>query len=151
MDYLIRAVGSFGLSKIRSASCSRRQQLSACDPDEGSLEDRARRLIGGSKTRGRCRRRFTRQRYVNIVDAEHGRRPLRMPLDRNGGNKFITILDVGPGVETYIVTTAHVAIRERDNSVSFAFWRSEPNRVLCVLKHRPSPQVLSIDSALWRF
>ena len=34
--------------------------LSVRDPDEGRLEGRARRLIGGSKTRGRCRRGFTR-------------------------------------------------------------------------------------------
>ena len=67
-----------------------------------------------------------------------------MPLDRNGGSKFVTILNVGPGVGTYIVTPAHIAIHERDNAVSFAFWRSEPNRILRVLKHRSSPQ-----SYLW--
>ena len=136
---LIRSLRTPGLSKIRSASCSRNEHLSVCDPDEGSLEDRTRRLVGGSKTRGHGRRRFTRQRYVNIVDTEYGRRPLRMPLDRNGGSKFVTILNAGPSVGTYIVTPAHVAIHERDTAVSFACWRSEPNRILRVLKHQPSP------------
>jgi hypothetical protein len=127
---------------LRQRSCDARGvDRAVCDPDECGLEDRARRLIGGSKTRGRCRRRLTRQRYVDIVDAEHGRRPLRMPLNRNGSSKFVTILSVGPGVETYVVTPAHVAIHERDNTVSFAGWRSEPNRILRVLKHRSPPQV----------
>ncbi len=62
-----------------------------------------------------------------------------MPLNGNGGSKFVTVLNVGPGVGTYIVTPAHVAIHERDNAVSFALWRSEPNRILRVLKQRPSP------------
>jgi hypothetical protein len=115
------------------------QQLSVRDPDESGLEGHVRCLNGGSKTRGRRRRRFTRQRYVNIFDAKHGRRPLRMPLNCNGGSKFITVLNVGPGVGTYIVTPAHVAIHERDNAISFACWRSEPNRILRVLKQRPSP------------
>jgi hypothetical protein len=123
---------------------SRHEPQSVYDPDEGSLEDRARRLVGGSKTRGHGRRRFTRQRYVNIVDTEYGRRPLRMPLDRNGGSKFITILNVGPGVGTYIVTPAHAAIHERNNTVSFACWRSEPNRILRILKHRSSPRVRAL-------
>ena len=34
--------------------------LSVRDPEEGSFEGHARRLSGGSKTRGRCRRRCTR-------------------------------------------------------------------------------------------
>ena len=67
--------------------------------------------MGGSKTRGRCRRRFTGHRYINIVDAEHRRLPLRMPLDRDGGSKFITVLNIGPGVGTYIVTPAQVSIQ----------------------------------------
>ncbi len=53
--------------------------------------------------------------------------------------KSITILNVGPGVGAYGVTPAHVAIHERDNAVCFAFWRSEPNRILRVLKHQLSP------------
>jgi hypothetical protein len=123
---------------------SRHEPQSVCDPDESSLEDRTRRLIGGPKTGGHCRRRLTRQRYVNIVDTEDGRRPLRMPLDRNGGIEFVTILNVGPGVGTYIVTPAHVAIPERNNAVSFACWRSEPNRILRILKHRSSPEVRTL-------
>ena len=58
-----------------------------------------------------------------------------MSPNRNGGSKFITVLNVGPGVVTYIVTPAHVAIHERDNAKSFAFWRSEPNGIPSVLKH----------------
>jgi hypothetical protein len=56
----------------------------------------------------------------------------------NGGSKSITVLNVGSGVGTYDVTPAHVAIHERSNSVSLAFLRSEPNRILRVLKHQPS-------------
>ena len=82
------------------------------DPDESSLQGCARRLISGSNTRGRCRGRFTRERYVYIVDAEHGRRPLRMPPDCNGGSKLIAVLNIGPGVGTYIVAPAHIAIHE---------------------------------------
>jgi len=62
-----------------------------------------------------------------------------MPLTCNGGNKFITVLNIGPGVGTYIVTPAHVAIHERDNAMSFACWRSEPNRILCVLNASAVP------------
>ena len=35
-----------------------------------------------------------------------------MPLDCNSGGEFITLLDVGPGLVTYIVGPAHVAIHE---------------------------------------
>src|SRR3981081_1138736 len=73
-----------------------------------------------------------------------------MPLNCDGGSKFITLLNVSLGVGTYGVTPAHVAIHERDNAVSFAFWRSEPNRILCVLTPRRPLQVLSIDSAIRR-
>jgi hypothetical protein len=40
--------------------------------------------------------------------------PLRMPPNCNGGSKLITVLKTGPGVVTYIVTPAHIAIHERD-------------------------------------
>ncbi len=73
---------------------------------------------------------------------------VRMPLNCNGGRKFITVLNVGPGVGTYGVTPAHVAFHKRDNAVPFAFWRSEPNRILRVLKRRPSLEVPFIDCAL---
>ena len=43
-----------------------------------------------------------------------------MPPNCNGGRKFITVLNVGPSVVTYIVTPAHVTIHERDNTISFA-------------------------------
>ena len=82
------------------------------DPDESSLQGCARRLISGSDTRGRCQRRFTRERYVDIVDAEYGRRPLRMPPNCDGGSKLIAVLNIGPGVGTYVVTPAHFAIHE---------------------------------------
>jgi hypothetical protein len=62
-----------------------------------------------------------------------------MPLNCNGDSKLIAVLNVAPGVGTYGVTPTHVAIHERDNAVSFAFGRSEPNRILRVLKHQPSP------------
>jgi hypothetical protein len=91
---------------------SETEQLSVHDPDERSLERRAGRLFGRSRTRGRRRRRFTRERYFYIVDAEHGGLPLRMPPDRDGGNKFITVLNIGPGVLTDTVAPAHVAIHE---------------------------------------
>lgn len=45
------------INKFRSAS---HDGLSVRDPDEGSFKCRVRRLIGGSKTRGRCRRGFPR-------------------------------------------------------------------------------------------
>jgi hypothetical protein len=89
-----------------------RGTLSVRYPDEGGLQGHARCLFGGSKTRGRCRRRFTRERYVYIVDAEHGGLPLRVPPNCNGGSKFITVLNVGPGVLTDVVAPAHNAIHE---------------------------------------
>ena len=70
-----------------------------------------------------------------------------MSPNRNGGSKFITVLNVGPGVVTYIVTPAHVAIHERDNAKSFAFRRSEPNGIPSVLKHRHFLSGLFIDGA----
>ena len=88
------------------------ERLSVHDPDERSLEGHARRLVGRSRTRGCCRRRFTRKRYVHIVDAEHGGLPLRMPPDRNGGRKFVTVLNISPGVLADTVAPAHVAIHE---------------------------------------
>src|SRR5258708_29142424 len=63
----------------------------------------------------------------------------------------IAVLNIRPGAAAYGVTPAHVAIQKRDNAVSFAFWRSEPNRILCVLKYQPSLRVLSFDSAIRRF
>jgi hypothetical protein len=44
------------------------------------------------------------------------------------------VLNIRPGAGAYGVTPAHVAIEKRDNAVSFAFWRSEPNRILRVLE-----------------
>ena len=82
------------------------------DPDESSLQGCARRLISGSNTRRCCQRRFTRERYVDIVDAEYGRRPLRMPPNCDGGSKLIAVLNIGPGVGTYVVAPAHFAIHE---------------------------------------
>jgi hypothetical protein len=96
----------------RLTSCPRHQRLSVHDPDERSLEGHARRLFGRSRTRGRCWRRFTRERYVYIVDAEHGGLPLRMPPSSNGSRKSITILNIRPGVFTDAVAPAHVAIHE---------------------------------------
>src|SRR5258708_34659383 len=73
-----------------------------------------------------------------------------MTPNRNGGSKLIAVLNIRPGAAAYGVTPAHVAIRKRDNAVSFAFWRSEPNRILRVLKYQPSLRVLSFDSAIRR-
>ena len=56
-------------------------------------------------------------------------------LTERVGCKFITRLDVGPGRNLYC-RPAHLAIHERDNAVSFACWRSEPNRVLRILKQQ---------------
>jgi hypothetical protein len=42
-------VGCSGFGKIRSASLSRHEQLLVYDPDEGSLQGHARRLLGGAK------------------------------------------------------------------------------------------------------
>jgi hypothetical protein len=63
---------------------------------------------------------------------------LRMPPDCDGGGKVIALLSIGPDVRTYIVAPAHLAIHERDDAVSVAFRRSEPNRIFRVLKHQPS-------------
>ena len=60
------------------------------------------------------------------------------------------VLNIRPGTGAYAVTPAHVAIQKRDNAV-FAFWRSEPNRILRVLEYQPSLRVLSFDSAIRRF
>jgi hypothetical protein len=59
------------------------------------------------------------------------------------------VLNIRPGAGAYGVTPAHVAIQKRDNAV-FAFWRSEPNRILRVLEYQPSLRVL-FDSAIRRF
>jgi hypothetical protein len=49
-------VGPSGLANSERRHFRDTNGLSVHDPDEGSLEGRARRLGGGSKTRGRCRR-----------------------------------------------------------------------------------------------
>jgi hypothetical protein len=78
----------------------------------------------------RTREAVVRARAGLIVDAEHGGLTLSMPPDCSGGRKFITVLDVFAGVGTDIVAPAHVAIHERDNAVSLALWRSEPENTL---------------------
>ena len=35
-----------------------------------------------------------------------------MSPNLNGGSKFITVLNVGPGVVTYIVSPAHIAVHK---------------------------------------
>ena len=35
-----------------------------------------------------------------------------MPLNCDGGSKLIAVLNIGPGVRTYVVTPAHFAIHE---------------------------------------
>jgi len=112
------------------------------DPDESSVQGCARRLFSGSNTRGHCGRRFTRERYVDIVDAEYGRRPLRMSPNCEGGRKVIALLSIGPDVRTYTVAIAHLAIHERDDAISLALWCSEPNRILRVLEHWRVPEPL---------
>ena len=71
-----------------------------------------------------------------------------MPPHRNGGSKCVAFLNIGPGVVTYIVTPAYVAIQERDNAMSFALRGSEPNRIACVLQHGSSTGTWKCPS-LW--
>ena len=56
--------------KIRSLSFSGRSGLSVRDPNEGSLEGRARRLIGGSKTRPKTRHTMARDEYNKAEDVQ---------------------------------------------------------------------------------
>jgi hypothetical protein len=84
----------------------RYERFSVRDPDERRLQGCARRLFSCSNTRGHCGRRFTRERYVDVVDAEYGKRPLRMPPNCDGGSKLIAVLNIGPDVGTYVVATS---------------------------------------------
>src|SRR5216684_7766710 len=124
---------------------SRHEQLSVYDPDEGSLEGRTWRLFGGSKNAA----------VVGVDLPDSVMSTLSTPNTEGGPCvcrlTAIAVLNIRPGAAAYGVTPAHVAIQKRDNAVSFAFWRSEPNRILCVLKYQPSLRVLSFDSAIRRF
>jgi hypothetical protein len=110
-------VGCSGFGKIRSASLSRHEQLLVYDPDEGSLQGHARRLLGGAK----------HEAVVGVDLPDNVMSTLSTPntegglaLDCNSGGEFITPLGRRSRCSNLYCRPAHVAIHERDNAVSFA-------------------------------
>src|SRR5258705_5714647 len=117
-DVLTRNCRMFGISKIRSASLSRHEQLLVYDPDKGSLQGHARALAW------RCQNTSLLSASIcPITLCQHCRRRTRkaaLALDCNSGGEFITPLGRRSRCSNLYCPPAHVTIHERDNAVSFA-------------------------------